>query len=670
MASGLTVAYSSGSIWHFTYTPAALSGSMRVVMYGTALGPIATQAFEYDFIEVFFAATLLEDSDGIVPAGSGTCDITPTVQWTAPTGSVGPFLYAWTLRHDSATGSVVVSGITVNVNSATMPTLTPGIYQLSIVATDSGGGTSNLHPLLFRVLDCKFALPPKVITIDPFDIEPAVPTDEDYIRYLPQWMNVHGTATVPPSASTTFRLFKPFITELRGVEKESNRFSDQSGVLEVPINLPRKAWHLQTRFTAFDVISVNCIASGIITPVRRETSTYNFLITDDPVYILGDNGHMVFRNLAQREVTVAPVSGSTGATGSTLAFLSHQYQMPYEHEGIVGDSNVLFFFDGLEYRIKAGSAGVDPDQAVVQLTDPYSGTITFRYQSKTLAPVVMISISGNPAVSPSPTDLWNRFDELGLLCGLRRRDDEDNLVFRKRVYARFISNIGTNETRVAEHISQDLTLVDVLPWDGVSTIYLAASGYTGIKYIEAEGLPQTDFRNEELVRFGSNFQVYSASKSNWLPGWAVYVNGRIATQAQYPNMLVSGNIVSFGTAVSGTITASYTFEHYTLTKTPLNTITIIAPVASNAISGAYTLILSRVVVLHTPADTNYQRTNLLNPNGTPNGLFYEITARLLEGSPIHFGRARWGIEANWLERSEDKPLTEHLPSVFDVITGY
>lgn len=673
MASLSGIIWTSGSIQQFIYTPDMLTGELQGMYYLTLLGPLALQAFQYDYIRNLISATLLEDADGILPAGSGTCDVTPTVQWTAPTGSVGPFLYSWTLQTTDASGnpaSTIASGTTVNVNAATMPTLVPGIYIFNVIATGNNGGTTTLQPLVFQVIDCKFEFPPKVTLISPFDIEPVVPTDEDYIRYLPQWMSVHGTATAPPSASKTFQFLQPVLKDLRKVEKATNDLEGEFVVNSVPLNLPRKAWHLQSRFTSRDVITINCVASGVITPIRRETSVFNFLNADDPVYIMGDNGHIAFRNLAQREVIVPPVSGSTGATGSVLQFLSTQYHMPSETVGMVPDANVLFFFNGLEYRIRAGSNGVDPAQSVVQLTAPFSGTITFRYQSKTLAPVVTVAISGNPAISPSPTDLWNRFDELGLSCGLVRRRDEDNIAFQKRVYARFISSPGTDTKSVAEHIAQDLTLVDIKPWDGITTIDLSGQDIWGVKYFGAEGLPQTSFANEQLVPYGSNYTIYSGSKSNWLPGWSVFVNGRTATLSNYPNMIVSGNTVNFGTPVTGNITASYSYNNYLLTRTGANTILTVVPDGSNPLSGSYIAIFTKNVQLHTPADLTYIRTSLLNANGTPNALFYEIATRLLEGSPIHFGRARWGPSAHWLEPTDQQPLTSHLPTVFDVISGY
>lgn len=669
MASVDTLTVTGSATQAFSYIAGVPVGFLQGISYGTLIGPLALQGFSYDLVQIRFAATLLEDSDGIVPAGSGTCDVTPTIQWQTPSGTP-PFLYTWTLNSNAGSGGVVASGTTVNLNVATMPTLTPGIYLLNLVAKDGNGGAVGMTPLLFQVNDCKFENPPNVTIISPFDIEPVVPSDEDYIRYLPQWMSVHGTATAPPSASTTFQFLKPLLQDLRKIGKTILDVGGEFGVKTVPVDLPRKAWHLQTRFTSRDVISIVCTASGEVNNVRRETSVYNFLTALDPVYIMGDSGHILFRNLAQRTVTVAPVSGSTGATGSTLQILSTQYQMPFEHNGMVADADVLFFFNGIEYKIRAGSAGVDPIQAVVQLTAPFSGNIQFIYQSQTLAPVVTVSISGNPTLSPSPTDLWNRFDELGLVSGLQRRVDEDNLTFQKRIYSRFISGLGVDTKIVAQHIAQDLTLTDVIPWDGVSTLQLADNEILGVKYFFVDKLPQTDYMSEQLVRYGSNPAIYSGSKSNWLPGWQVFVDGRVATLAKYPSMVVSGNTVNFGTNVSGIVTTNYAYQNYTYTLSDQNTILTVTPVASNPISGSYVAIASRVVQLHTPADPDYMKSSLLNPDGTPNAFFYEIATRLLETSPIHFGRARWGPGAYWLARNENQPLTKHLPSIFDIITGY
>jgi hypothetical protein len=659
MASGSlsNVPISGGTYQAFNYDTGILVGGLWSASYGTFMGPLSLLEFEYDLNDSTTLATLLEDADGILPSGSATCDITPTVLWDSP-GTAGPYLYRWICHVSGSTGAVAASGVTVNTRSVEIPDLEPGPYYFRVLWTSSVGATGEIQALVFTVLDCPFLRDPEVLELDPFDIETVGPSEEDYVRYLPQWMNVHGTATEPASASLLFQLFRPFLQNMREVEQNIIEKLDEAGINSVPARLPRKAWHIQSRFSPREALTATLTASGISQNILRGSSVFEFLTHDDPIFIVGDSGHVLFRNLGLREILVSPEA----ATG----ILSRRYRMPFEHEGIVPDSDVLFQFADVWYRIKAGAQGIDPIQAVIQLSAPFSGDILFRYQSNTLADVVRVSVSGSPTITPSRHDLWNRFDELGLVCGLTRRRDEDNKQFRKRIYARFISSQGVHRNSVAQHISQDLTLVSIIDWDGQTTLNLSASGYNAVRYVDVQELPETDHLTEQLVRTSSDYQKYTGTKNNWRSGYLISVDGIPVSPLRYPNMVVSGNTVHFGTNVSGVVVATYGYNNYELTRTSLHTITTVTPVSGNASSGQYRVILSRNVRLNTAADPEYIQESLLNADGTPNEFFLELHTRLLEGSPLHFGRARWLHNARWLERTEDKPLTEHLPSVFDL----
>jgi hypothetical protein len=423
---------------------------------------------------------------------------------------------------------------------------------------------------------------------------------------------------------------------------------------------------MQSRFTDRDPLTVTYTASGEVGSVRRTGSVYQFLTADDPVYLIGERGHMLFRNMARRVVTVDPVSGSTGATGQLLQYLSHQYRIPAEPNGIVRDTDVLFNYNGVDFRIKAGASGVDPDQSTIQMPESISGALTFSYQSRTLALLVTVSVSGNPSLSVDLHDLWNRFDELGLVVGLQRRTNEDNVLFRQRILSRFLSRLGVTRHSVAQHISQDLTLTTVLSWDGRQPLDFPTSGIHAVSYFNVEGLPEIAATQEELVRSGSDFQRYTGAKSDWLPGYIIFVDGTPVSRNRYPNLVVSGNVIHFGTPVSGVVTAVYQYRNFTLTRTSQDHINLVTPVDGNAVSGTYTAVLTRNVKVFTAADSDFIDERLLNADGTPNAYFFELAARLLEGSPIHMGRARWGDGSYWLLESSDKPLTEHIPVVFDL----
>lgn len=664
MASIGTVPLSGGFIQQFVYRPAMETGYRQGVMYATQLGPLALQPFTYGLSSA--VATIRVDGDGIEPSGSITCDQTPTVVWTAATGN-GPYIYRWTVASGSIDGPFVASGLVVNTNLATLPQLAVGDYRLLITSTDADGVDTDLTILTFTIYACSdpfvFQYDPS-LDLDAYQIEPVTPQDEDYIRYLPQWMSVHGTATAAPSGSLLFRTLQPAIRQMRQANRALRTVVDESTILRAPVGLPRQAWHLQSRFTPRDPITVLTHASGDTVTLRRSFSLNDFYNAIDPVFLIGSTGHALFRNLAERVVTLNPVSGSTGATGAVLEMLTHRYVIPFEGAGIVADADVFFLYQGVDYRMKAGSIGIDPVHATLQLPSVFTGTITFRYQSRTVQTALTVSLSGNPYLTPSQVDLPNRFDELGVLSGLVRRRDEDNLAFRQRIYARFITGLGTTAQAAAQHISQDLNQVRILGWDGRTTLNLSASGIHGIRQVDVRDLAAWESHTEELIRTSAD--TFTASKAAWRAGPFLTIDGQPVSHFRYPDLTLVDNVIAFGAAVSGRVVAAFQADNYSLTYSDEGFVTAITPVLGNVPSGSYQVVLSLNCRIFRPSDTGYQAVYLLNSDGTPNGFFNELRQRLLEGSPNHFTRARWGQAASWLDESDDLPPIDHLPSVFDM----
>jgi hypothetical protein len=298
--------------------------------------------------------------------------------------------------------------------------------------------------------------------------------------------------------------------------------------------------------------------------------------------------------------------------------------------------------------------------------------LVFRYSSLTLQPEVAVSVSGDVYRSPDRADLWNRFDELGVAAGLNRYPDEDNLRFRGRIHSRFVTGLGAHAGAVTQHIAQDLTLVTLKGWDGQSTLALTASGIYGVRRADILGLPEIGTITEELfpttVRSISGAVAYSGSKQSWLPGAVLLVDGVPADVLRFPALAITDNVVDFGEAVSGAVVANYRFRNYDVAYSGQGFVTQVTPVQGNVASGDYTVLLSRNVRVFTASDPSFMLTTLLNPNGTANGYFRELRTKLLEGSTLHFSRARWGYDAHWLEKDDEKPQVSHLPAVFDVIT--
>jgi hypothetical protein len=483
---------------------------------------------------------------------------------------------------------------------------------------------------------------------------PDPPLGTHYLRYLPRWLSAYGTATAAPSAALLYRFFAPVLDGFRGFSGAATRVLDQAALAACPLNLPRLAWYLQTAFRSYETPAVSVRASGEIRSVRRAASLAEFESTTDPVFLLGDSGLMLFRNLAQRVVATGPVA----ATGS----LRNQYEMPYEGQGIVGDADIEILNGGDRYVLHGGSTAIAAARARVQLSDALSGFLSFRYQSGTYQSVLQVSLSGSPWVTPSRTDLWNRLDELGLLASLDRRADEWNGTFATRVRARLLSPRGPAAEAAAFQIATDLSLVAILGWDGRQVLDLSASGYTVVRTVAVPGVPAVQSVEERL--YSADGLTWTGSKSRWEPDWWVAVDGMRRSPATDGALARSGAGITFGTAPSGEVTARYRYRNYDLEYSASGTIARVLPVTGNLAPGAYQLLLSHRVRLNTPADPDFQAAELLDPAGLPNGRLRELRERLLSRSPLHLSRARWG-QATWLDGMDETPPEQHLPVPFD-----
>lgn len=626
--------------------------------YQSYLGTSQAESQTYNLVNDLRNAVIVTDADGLPPSGNATYDQTPTISFVA-TGAVGsgPFLYTWWVTagaSGTASGTVVLSGAVIADTQITLPHLDPAAdYRLTVTAVNAAGGLTQITPLVFTIL-ARRPPPQRPFTELPsFDLEPVAPLAPEYLRYLPRWMSVHGTATALPSAALLFQTLAPILQAQHTAAEASQSLADQTALSQVPTDLPRLAWRLQSRLTAADAPTLSVRASGDIREIRRAGSEYDFFTADDPVYLLGNSGQLLFRNLALREVT----AGAVAASGAGAA----QYQMPAEGNGIVPDARVLFTQGSDWYRIRGGSTAIDPDRALVQLSPALSGSHTFRYQSESYLPLVQVAVSGQPWSTPGSLDLWNRFDEIGLLAGLSRRPGEDNLAFRRRLESRLLIPPGNRAEDVQQAIAADLALTEVIGWDGLARLDLAASGFTGVRGVLVPGLPALGSWQGELFPDGD--RQFWAAKRDWLPGWQVTVDGRPVTHVSYPTLTQSGFLLDFGQSVSGRVEAQLQFRPY-LTETTDGFVTGLVPCSGNMVSGAYQVLLAQNVRLFVPTDPAYQAATLLNADGTPNQFFLALKERLLAGSPLHLTRARWG-SAFWFDADTPAPPLSHLPIPLD-----
>jgi hypothetical protein len=591
---------------------------------------------------------LAEDTDGIEPhAGTKTYDQTPTLAWTCA-GGTPPYLYLWELR--SANGVTVLYSGSTSSPLATMPELPYSVYHFRVHANDARGRCSLWDDWEFEV---EQFIPDVDVDPDP-DIEPIDPLPPNHIRYLPQWLSIFGTQTEAGSGTLLWQFFEPQLVEWARMHEGQQNVVDRSALLQVPAGQARLAWHLHTRLNPRDpfVVTVRLGGSGSVLTgeVRRAVSEYDWLTAFDSVYLIGEDGQMVFRNLPSRSRTLS-------LDGSGI------YPFTGETDGLVRDADVTFQYGGVWYLLPADASGLDAITGRAQLPGGFTGSILFRYLSRLYQDDLEVKVGGEPYQAPHRFDLWNRFDEIALLAGLRRRADEDNRAFRNRIRARFLSQVGTVESAVAQHVAEDLNLVDVLPWDGVSTLSLAASGYWGVRTVYVRGIPETGSSREELLPVGDD-GLFTASRREWLPGWDLSVDGQAATRFTYPDLAVTGDVVDFGEAVEGRAWARFRYPNYELTRSSAGAVTTVTPVSGNLAPGDYEVLLVRGVRLHVVDSLDFITEELLDAAGRPNAYFRQVREAILQGSPVHLGRTGWR-QGYWLNSDEDRPQVAYLPLVYD-----
>lgn len=603
-------------------------------------------------------------------AGDGQGIILPTRFFVDPIEAEGEphsfdYVYDWEVTQGAA---LVAEGRTANSFLHLAQILTVGSYDLTVTVTSDVGCTaSDTYPfqIIAREYPRETDPPPDPPDGPPHYIQPLEDFGGRLIRYLPRWLSLFGTASAPASASLFYQFLDTPLTQMEEFQGEAVELLDGQTLFLAPLDQAREAWHLQTSYRSRDHVSVTYAVSGgaVTGTVVRASSDHQFLTSREPIFLLGDTGRFAFRNLNRRVVTVTPDGWTSGSVAPTSG--SARFQIP-EPDQIVPDAPLEFYWDGIWYDLDPKSPGTDAQYGIIRLPLTYWGPVIFRYHSTLFSDSVQVSLSGEVYQTPDPIDIWNRFDELALVVNLERQPGEDNKALRNRIHHRIMARPGTYSLAVNQHIAQDLLLTDFVPWGGHTTLNFQTSGFFGLRSVDVRGVPEYDVLQEELLSLGGG--AYSATKSNWLPGWKLYVNGHPVSLFQYPNLTLSGSHVVFGKAVSGTVSAHYRYRNYEPVYNSLGFLTQIVPVTTNLVSGQYQVLLTFGVRSYTVWDPAYVQAQLLNPDGTPNERFRDLRNTLITDSPIHYGRARWGREANWLTEQEILPQVSYLPHVFDQVT--
>ncbi len=422
-----------------------------------------------------------------------------------------------------------------------------------------------------------------------------------------------------------------------------------------PIGLPRLAWEPIGRVDKTKPVTVQSrtgTGEYVVTNLREASSVYDFFTCWDQVYLRGEDGELLARNLAVRQsATVSPS-------------ISGVYQIPGEVSGLIPDSDVAYKDEANTWwRIPAGDPRIDWLNATITLTGSRE-SLVFLYGSADAASSIAISVSGFAFEEPVVRDLWNYWDELGLRYLLPRFAGEHNLSYRRRLIAKAECPIYPDTNAPSRNMAAELDLIEFLPWGGTSTLNITASGLSmGLtRAVDAmvASMPSTGVAFEELVPLDRATGTFSSSKTDWLSPYEILVDGRPAAPRYTP--IVSGALVFFNTALpTETVTARYRFIRWTASNPGGDGIIGIVP-TTNAVSGDYTVVLTRDISIYSPSLPSVREDKLLTPAGLANALFYNVAEILLSRSNEHTSRAAWG---NFISHDPSNEVT-YLPIPLDL----
>jgi len=475
-------------------------------------------------------------------------------------------------------------------------------------------------------------------------------------RYLPTWMLIqsplskgatygakpYGSFAYGPRLAENTLLYKWFgnsPARIDTLQRYILSFKGYNTVSDNALDAPRLAWIYET---VKDPTSVT--VSG--TTVRRAATLFDFMTAADPVFQYKDN-LCIMRNLA---LTTVVLSSSTDV-----------YTLPSD---MVADAAawVQIGTDLTWYQL---SPGQELDTVNATASIPLTGTVSLKYISTTQVTAVtsgnILSIENNP-INPIQIDLWNVFDEKALLAGIVRINGETNLALRNRIRSAYATPPGPKLNELLAAIGRDMGLVSTISWNTSSSIDFGPLGILNVNNVYIENLPEREVVNGELLTPSDDYTTYHSQHAEWESGWFLYVDGLKTTTTTPPYPTITDNHITFGTPISGSVTAHYIYKNYTLATTGSSASLYPTP---NTPDNTYTVTYVTDVQLHAIADKTYQIANLLSSEGKPNAEFTELANIISSAVPITLGTVDWGQAAYWFTKEEPQPELTNLPITFD-----
>lgn len=496
-------------------------------------------------------------------------------------------------------------------------------------------------------------------TYERWDVYPRTAHTNRMRRPLPRWLSCWD---IPATGSNLWQWIDksaPFygIAERHIDQVYHNRF-----LYSADLDVPRMAWRCSSpEDPDKELISISGHTTGFFT-IRRAEDGLDFVTALDPVYVIDPQKTLVFRNLAIREIRLSNCPSAS-------------YALAGETTGIVNDCAIAFVTSGTTYPVYPVNITIDGNvnYTTKLISLPLTGSIVMRYQSK--ANVAMVNASGvwindHAMVAVEEFDLWNIFDSWGLLLGVDRIKLETNRDYRARLKNVFRAPGGVTERGLLQGLARDLNLSADIWWDGRSTVNFSTSGITGVTHVYVDTVPQTGQAMLELLIAQSgnpwvNNNIFYAQKENWLPGWCVFLDGRLLTPETASGLAQSGHTVMITSGyISGEVRASYQYLNYSLTRDVSGYVTALTPVSGNVQSGDHYVTYIRLLDVWSPTE-DYITKNLLDAYLLPTKELLELVAEIKRDVPIQYDVAKWSRRTNWFSDGETVPKISHLPLIYD-----
>ena len=465
---------------------------------------------------------------------------------------------------------------------------------------------------------------------------------------------------------------------------------------ELPVSLTQASDSYTMQRVASDFTSV---VSTCLPPLYRANTLYDFLNIVAPTYLV-DNTVVLFHNLQMVEEAVSLTTHDDTSTQTfNLSFLIQTSSMPSGSAAFIPDSNLYYFDQIYGWTLLPTAAYVATQNGTGTLITTYGTSrpesLVVRYNASKswTSPYtqhVDVIANGTTLSRPRPHLLWNQYDELGLLIGIRRlklepttisssgatipdyanATYESNNLYKQRLYAGSVIEPDPDYADALSWIALRLNLLSNLSWSYSNGGMTLPNNTTCVNLpllnqtITLDHYPLLK-DNQWRLNSSDDYAVNGIAVDT--PVYRYYFSfdpdnePQIFLDGIYVNRVIESEIYNTSTkAYYITLTAAEAKQYSTVEATYRVVVWNYADKTLSGTSlvfaGQYDVFATRDIDLTTFQTPDFAST-LLDIYGTPNNVYRSLAGQLLSLSPILTNRAIWG-QAAWFTSTDIQALPQ------------